>query len=72
MNDFVETYVKVGGAFDASQNSMNDSIAQMNDRISYWDEVLMKREIQLRDEFTRVQTMMSQLSQQQQFLSNFR
>jgi flagellar capping protein FliD len=45
---------------------------QLNSRITYWDEVLAKREIQLRDEFTRIQTMMSQLSQQQSFLNNFK
>jgi len=51
---------------------LQDSILQLNTRITYWDEVLAKREIQLRDEFTRIQTMMSQLSQQQSFINNFK
>jgi len=69
---YVESFVKVGGSIDSSKGSIDSSITQLNQRISYWDEVLSKREVQLKDEFTRVQTMMSQLSQQQAFLSNFR
>jgi len=69
---YVNAFVKVGGSIDSSKSSLQDSIMQLNSRITYWDEVLAKREIQLRDEFTRIQTMMSQLSQQQSFLNNFK
>ncbi|HJM47030.1 MAG TPA: flagellar filament capping protein FliD [Candidatus Marinimicrobia bacterium] len=69
---YVNAFVKVGGSIDSSKSSLQDSILQLNTRITYWDEVLAKREIQLRDEFTRIQTMMSQLSQQQSFINNFK
>ena len=69
---YVNAFVKVGGSIDSSKNTLQDSIFQLDTRITYWDEVLAKREIQLRDEFTRIQTMMSQLSQQQSFLNNFK
>ena len=71
INDYVDNYVKVGGTIDASKEAVDDSIIQLNERISYWDEILLKRETQLRDDFSRIQTMMSQLSRQQAFLSNF-
>ena len=69
---YVDAFVKVGGSIDGSKGALNDSILQLNTRITYWDEVLAKREVQLRDEFTRIQTMMSQLSQQQSFINNFK
>ena len=69
---YVNAFVKVGGSIDASKSSLQDSILQLNTRITYWDSVLAKREVQLRDEFTRIQTMMSQLSQQQSFINNFK
>lgn len=72
VQEYVDAFVKVGGSIDGSKGSLQDSILQLNTRITYWDEVLAKREVQLRDEFTRIQTMMSQLSQQQSFLNNFR
>ena len=68
---YVNSFVKVGGSIDSSKNTLQDSIFQLDTRITYWDEVLAKREIQLRDEFTRVQTMMSQITQQQSFINNF-
>ena len=68
---YVDAFVKVGGSIDGSKGTLQDSIFQLDSRITYWDEVLAKREIQLRDEFARIQTMMSQLSQQQAFLSRF-
>jgi flagellar capping protein FliD len=69
---YVNAFVRVGGSIDASKSSLQDSILQLNTRITYWDSVLAKREVQLRDEFTRIQTMMSQLSQQQSFINNFK
>ena len=72
VQEYVDAFVKVGGSIDGSKGALNDSILQLNTRITYWDEVLAKREVQLRDEFTRIQTMMSQLSNQQSFLNNFR
>jgi flagellar capping protein FliD len=68
---YVDKFVKVGGSIDGTKGTLQESLFQLNDRISYWDEVLAKREIQLKDEFSRIQTMMSQLSQQQAFLSRF-
>jgi flagellar hook-associated protein 2 len=72
VQEYVDAFVKVGGSIDGSKGALQDSILQLNTRITYWDEVLAKREIQLRNEFTRIQTMMSQLSQQQSFLNNFK
>ncbi|SVC41834.1 uncharacterized protein METZ01_LOCUS294688 [marine metagenome] len=68
---YVDAFVKVGGSIDGTKGTLQDSIFQLDGRISYWDQVLARREIQLRDEFSRIQTMMSQLSQQQAFLSRF-
>ncbi len=69
---YVNSFVKVGGTIDSSKDSVQNSIFQLNTRITYWDEVLANREIQLRDEFSRIQTMMAQLSQQQSFINIFK
>ena len=72
VNTYVKSFVKTGGSIDSSKDSLDGSILQLNSRITYWDEVLAKREVQLKDEFSRIQTMMSQLVQQQSFLSSLR
>ena len=72
VNELVETFVDVGGTIDSSKDTIDTSVFQLNERISYWDEILENRGNQLRDEFSRIQTMMSQLSRQQSFLSNVR
>ena len=71
VNGLIETFVSVGGTIDSSQETIDDSVIQLNERIRHWDEILENRRIQLKDEFSRVQTLMSQLSQQQSFLNNF-
>ena len=71
VNGLIETFVSVGGTIDSSQETIDDSVIQLNERIRHWDEILENRRIQLKDEFSRVQTLMSQLSQQQSFLTNF-
>jgi len=72
VQEYVDAFVRVGGSIDGSKSSLQSSILQLNSRISYWDEVLAKREIQLKDEFSRIQTMMNQLSQQRAFFNNFK
>jgi flagellar hook-associated protein 2 len=69
---YVNSFIKVGGTIDSSKDTINSSVVQLNERISYWDQVLDNRANQLRDEFSRIQTLMSQLSQQQAFMANIR
>ena len=69
---YVNSFIKVGGTIASSKDTINSSVVQLNERISYWDQVLDNRANQLRDEFSRIQTLMSQLSQQQAFMANIR
>ncbi len=71
MFNYIENYIEVGGAIDTSQENADTFITSLNDRIAFQEELLGKREEQLRTEFSRLQEMMYELSSQQSFYSSF-
>jgi flagellar capping protein FliD len=50
---------------------LHPSFLQLNDQISRYDERLEKRRVQLTNEFAKMQEIMSSLSRQQSFMSQF-
>ena len=71
LNTYLENFVKTGGSIDSSKNNVEDQLTTLTERISFMDDLLFRRENQLRDEFTALQEMMYTLSNQQSFLSSF-
>ncbi len=71
IKNYIETFVKVGGTIDSSKNNIDSQLINLDDRISFTQELLDKREAQLRDEFSKLQEMMAKLSQQQSFFGLF-
>ncbi|MBO8130486.1 MAG: flagellar filament capping protein FliD [Candidatus Marinimicrobia bacterium] len=71
IKDYIERFVTVGGTIDKSINNLESQISSVEDRIDAWDEILAKREQQLRDEFAKLQEMMTSLTYQLNYFSNF-
>jgi len=71
LDTYLENYVKTSGSIDASKNNIEDQLTSLSDRISLMDDILYRREAQLRQEFTSLQEMMYNLQSQQSFLSSF-
>jgi len=71
IKNYIETFVKVGGTIDSSKNNIDSQLINLDDRISFTQELLNKREAQLRDEFSKLQEMMAKLTRQQSFFGLF-
>lgn len=71
LDSYLENYVKTGGSIDSSKNNIDDQLTTLVDRISLMDDILYRREDQLRQEFTSLQEMMYKLQNQQSFLGSF-
>ncbi len=71
LDGYLENYVKTGGSITSSQNNIEDQLMNLSDRISLMDDILYRREDQLRQEFTSLQEMMYKLQSQQSFLGSF-
>ncbi len=71
LDTYLNNYVKTGGTIDSSKNNIESQLTSLTDRISLMDEVLLRRESQLRSEFTSLQEMMYKLQSQQSFLQSF-
>jgi len=67
----LDAFVKTGGIIDQRQDSIENSIRRLNDRIADFEEQLARREEQLRAQFARVQETIALFQGQQQFLSGF-
>ncbi|MEA3287485.1 MAG: flagellar filament capping protein FliD [Candidatus Marinimicrobia bacterium] len=71
LDGYLENYVKTGGSINSSKNNIDDQLMNLTDRISLMDDILYRREDQLRQEFTSLQEMMYKLQSQQSFLGSF-
>ena len=71
LETLLESFTSASGSINASQQRLDDNILQLNDQISRYDERLEKRRVQLTNEFAKMQEIMSSLSRQQSFMSQF-
>ncbi len=69
--DYLDKFVKVGGTIDASKKQIDSQIQSLQDRISYMNDVLDKKEKQYFEEFTKMQKTILELQNQQSFFSQF-
>ena len=67
IEEYVETFVKTGGIISKGKTNLDDQLINLTDRIERSDEILYKREIQLRNEFATLQAAMARVSNQQSF-----
>ncbi|HQV32398.1 MAG TPA: flagellar filament capping protein FliD, partial [Calditrichia bacterium] len=58
IEDYVDNFVKAGGTISSNKKNIDQQITSLNDRISFMDELLERREKQLRDEFSTLQGLM--------------
>ena len=71
LDDYIDRFVKVGGSIDSSKELLDEQIKNLDDRISYMNELLDKKEKQYFEEFTKMQKTMYTLQNQQAFFSQF-
>ena len=71
IKDYLDSYIKTGGAIDSSKKNIDTNIVNINDRIGQMNDILAAKEIQLRDEFSQMQDMINKLNNQQNFLNSF-
>lgn len=71
LEDYLDTYIKTGGTIDNSKRNIEDNLINLNDRIDLMDEILARREEQLRNEFSKLQELMTTLSNQQNYFNMF-
>lgn len=71
IEDYVDNFVETNGTIDSSKDQIDDKITNLNDRISYMNDVLEKKEKQYYEEFTKLQETMYLLQNQQTFISSF-
>jgi len=69
--DYIDGFVSAGGTINNSKQNLDSQISSINDRISYMDEVLDKKEELYFNEFTKFQEIMYQLQEQQNFFNSF-
>ncbi len=69
--DYLDKFVKVGGTIDASKKQIDSQIQSLQDRISYMNDVLDKKEKQYFEEFTKMQRTILELQNQQSYFSQF-
>ncbi len=71
LEDYLEAYIQTGGTIDNSKSNIDSNIINLDDRIDLMDDILVQRERQLRNQFSKLQEMMAQLSRQQSFFNSF-
>ena len=55
LKDFLDEFVKVGGILDDSKDSIADRIKSLDKSITRFDERMARREVQLRQQFAKMQ-----------------
>lgn len=70
VKSFLENFVKVGGIIDESQDSITDRMKSIDTQLSRFDERLDRREIQLRQQFAKMQETAQLLGGQQAAFSS--
>ncbi|MCF7800529.1 MAG: flagellar filament capping protein FliD [Candidatus Marinimicrobia bacterium] len=71
LETYLDKYRKTGGKIATSKESIDNQLTFLNTHISRVEERMQTREAQLRKEFASLQTAMSMLANQQNFLSQF-
>lgn len=71
IKSYLATFVDVGGTIDSSTNNIESQLIDLEDRISLTQELLDKKEVQLRKELSKLQEAMAALTQQQSFFGLF-
>ena len=71
LTDYIDRFVTADGSINNSKQQIDSQVVSLNDRISYMNEILDKKEKQYFDEFAKLQQMMAQLQAQQSFFSAF-
>lgn len=71
LDDYITNFVETGGIIDSSKAQIDRQITNINDRISYMNVLLDKKEKQYFEEFTKLQETMAKLQSQQAFFNSF-
>lgn len=71
LESYLDQYLKSGGKIASSKKSIDSQLTLLNTHISQVEERMQTRESQLRKEFASLQTTMSMLVNQQNFLSQY-
>lgn len=71
IEDYITNFVETGGIIDSSKKQIDRQVSNLNDRISYMNVLLDKKEKQYFDEFTKLQETMAKLQSQQAFFNSF-
>ncbi|MBT7790132.1 MAG: flagellar filament capping protein FliD [Calditrichaeota bacterium] len=71
IHDYIDNFVKTGGTIDNGKENITNQVMNLSNRISLKDEMLYRREMQLRNEFATLQQAMARVSNQQSFLGMF-
>jgi flagellar hook-associated protein 2 len=69
--DYVNNFVKTGGTIDGTTKAITQEVSNVSDRIKYMDEMLVRKEKQYFNEFSKLQETMYLLQNQQTFYSTF-
>lgn len=72
VNSYLESFVKTGGTIDSSKENIDNTVIRMNDRIDRMDDVLLRRQAQLKAQFVEIQEAMSRIANQQSFFTQMR
>ncbi len=71
IKDYIDDFVQAGGKISKSKENLKSQIQDLNDRIDFMNDILAKKEQQLRDQFAKLQETMILLQNQQSFYSSF-
>lgn len=71
LEDYLDNYIKTGGSIDRSKKNIESNLVSLNDRIEMWDDMLSQRENQLREKYSKIQEMLTELNNQQSFYNSF-
>ena len=71
LNDYLDSYIKSSGKIASTKKNIDSQLTFLNTHIDKVEARMTVKEKNLRDEFSSLQTMMSQLANQQSFLQQF-
>ena len=71
IKDYIDDFVQAGGKISKSKENLKSQIRDLDDRIDFMNDLLAKKEQQLREQFAKLQETMILLQNQQSFYSSF-
>ncbi len=71
IKDYIDDFVQAGGKISKSKENLKSQIQDLDDRIDFMNDLLAKKEQQLREQFAKLQETMILLQNQQSFYSSF-